>query len=101
MENKELLKLRLQDKIGQEIELYYEDGYAETGEVISVGDESFKIKYKVNNRFLIQEYQFSDIKLAKRNLVWDNYIDMFGTCPELSARDFQEENGYLKQKKKL
>ena len=95
MENLELLKLRLQDKIGQEIDLYYEDGYAETGEVLSVGDESFKIKYKVNNRVLIQEYQFSDIKLAKRNLVWDNYIDMFGTCPELSARDFLEDDSLL------
>lgn len=96
MENLELLKLRLQDKIGQEIDLYYEDGYAETGEVLSVGEESFKIKCKVNNRVLIQEYQFSDIKLAKRNLVWDNYIDMFGTCPELSTRDFQEEDDIFK-----
>lgn len=96
MENLELLKLRLQDKIGQEIDLYYEDGYAETGEVLSVGEESFKIKCKVNNRVLIQEYQFSDIKLAKRNLVWDNYIDMFGTCPELSARDFQEDDDIFK-----
>lgn len=95
MEKIELLKLRLQDKIGQEIDLYYEDGYAETGEVLSVGDESFKIKYKVNNRVLIQEYQFSDIKLAKQNLVWDNYIDMYGTCPELSARDFQEDDSLL------
>ena len=95
MENLELLKLRLQDKIGQEIDLYYEDGYAETGEVLSVGEENFKIKYKVNNRVLIQEYQFSDIKLAKRNLVWDNYIDMFGTCPELSARDLQEDDSFL------
>lgn len=92
MENLELLKLRLQDKIGREIELYYEDGYAETGEVVSVGDESFKIKYKINSRVLIQEYQFSGIKLAGRNLVWDNYIDMYGTCPELSAKDFQEDD---------
>lgn len=88
MENLELLKLRLEDKIGKEIELYYEDGYAETGEVVSVGNESFKIKYKVNNRVLIQEYRFSDIKLAGRNLVWDNYIDMFGICPELWGKDF-------------
>lgn len=96
MENLELLKLRLEDKIGQEIDLYYEDGYAETGEVLSVGKGSFKIKYKVDNRVLIQEYQFSVIKLAKRNLVWDNYIDMYGTCPELSARDFQEEDDIFK-----
>lgn len=79
MENLELLKLRLEDKIGQEIDLYYEDGYAETGEVLSVGNESFKLIYKVNNRVIIQEYRFSDIKSAGRNLVWDNYIDMFGT----------------------
>ena len=88
MENLELLKLRLEDKIGQEIDLYYEDGYAETGEVLSVGNESFKLKYKVNNRVLIQEYRYSDIKAAGRNLVWDNYIDMFGTCPELCGKDF-------------
>lgn len=75
----QLLKLRLEDKIGKEIDLYYEDGYAESGEVLSVGNESFKLIYKVNNRVIIQEYRFSDIKSAGRNLAWDNYIDMFGT----------------------